>query len=69
MEIVMFEEQLLAQMPDSFKEMERESMEDRYPYEERPQIILEDEASRRFCTFSLLKAQKLSENQLSLIHI
>lgn len=64
MEIVMSEEQLLAQMPDSFKEMERESMEDRYPYEERPQIILEDEASRRFCTFSLLKAQKLSENQL-----
>lgn len=64
MEIVMFEEQLLVQLPDTFREMERERMESRYPFEERPQIILEDEAAGRFCTFSLLTTQKLSENQL-----
>ena len=64
MEIVMFEEQLLVQVPDSFKEMNKDRMENRYPYEEKPQIILEDGEANRFCTFSLIASQKLSANQL-----
>lgn len=64
MELVMFEEQLLVQLPDTFREMEKSRIDDMYPYEEKPQIIMEDEATHRFCTFSQLLSQRLTENQL-----
>ena len=64
MELVMFEEQLLVQLPDSFTEKEKSRIDGMYPYEEKPQIILEDESTHRFCTFSQILSQKLTENQL-----
>ena len=64
MERLMFEEQLLANIPDSFQDMEPDKIGLMYPYEERPQIILEDKETDRVCTFSLLERQELPEGQI-----
>ncbi|WP_313186951.1 hypothetical protein [Lacrimispora sp.] len=56
---LLFDGRLAAGIPDSFQAMESGRAELMYPYVDRPQIILEDADTRRFCTFSLLKGQKL----------
>lgn len=61
--MTLFEEQLYVELPDSYKEMAEEKATGIYPYEEKPQMIFEDEEMHRFCTFSLLKAQKLAVSQ------
>lgn len=63
MEMLMFEEQLLADIPDSFQEMEKVKIDMMYPYDTKPQIILEDK-EHRFCTFSLLENQILTDSQV-----
>lgn len=61
--MLMFEEQLLVDIPDSFQEMEKIKIDMLYPYDEKPQIILEDK-EHRFCTFSLLENQILTDSQV-----
>lgn len=61
---LLFDGRLAVRIPDSFQEMESNRAEFMYPYEQRPQIILEDGDTHRFCTFSLLKEQKLAAIQV-----
>lgn len=61
--MLMFEEQFLVDIPDSFQEMEKVKIDMMYPYDEKPQIILEDK-EHRFCTFSLLENQILTDSQV-----
>lgn len=62
--MVIFEEQLQVEIPDSFQGMEKDKVDGMYPYDKKPQIILEDGDTHRFCTFSLLESQALSDNQV-----
>jgi len=62
-----FDGRLAVQMPDTFQAMETNKAELMYPYEQRPQIILEDGETHRFCTFSLLKEQKLAAIQVEYV--
>jgi hypothetical protein len=64
---LLFECQLAVGLPDSFQVMDSGRAKLMYPYENRPQIILEDAATRRFCTFSLLKEQKLAGIQVEYV--
>lgn len=59
----LFDGKLLIEIPDSFQEAEGEKAANMFPYEERPQIILEEKGTSRFCTFSLLEKQSLTKNQ------
>ncbi|MDE6847451.1 MAG: hypothetical protein K2J99_17025 [Lachnospiraceae bacterium] len=61
--MIMFEEQLSVIVPDSFHEMALNRVNDMYPYEEKPQVILEDENRHRFCTFSLFEDRELVDTQ------
>ena len=63
-ELLLFDGRLKTRVPGVFREMEAEKAELIYPYENRPQIILEDEEAGRLCTFSLLKGQKLTVEQV-----
>lgn len=60
---VLFDGKLLIEIPDSFQAAEDEKAAGMFPYEERPQIILEEKGASRFCTFSLLENQSLTKNQ------
>ncbi len=62
--MMLFEEQLNVDISDSFQKMERDKADEMYPYDKKPQIILEDGGTHRFCTFSLLEAQPLIDNQV-----
>lgn len=62
-----FDGRLAVRLPDSFQVMETKKAELMYPYEQRPQIILEDGYAHRFCTFSLLKEQKLAAIQVEYV--
>lgn len=61
--MVIFEEQLFVELPDSFHEMALERIKNIYPYDEKPQIIWEDKNTNRFCTFSLFKERGLTGAQ------
>lgn len=61
--MMFFDEQLYVEIPDIYEEMEKDRIATMYPYEKKPQIIMEDKESNRFCTFSLLDAQKLASDQ------
>lgn len=68
--MLLFEEQLSVDIPNSFQDMERISIDEMYPCEEKPQIILEDKETNRFCTFSLLDNHTLIDLQLEYaIHV
>ena len=60
----LFNERLLVDIPEAYQVMDIKKAEMMYPYEKRPQIMLEDKAGARLCTFSLLKEQRLSKNQV-----
>lgn len=62
-----FDGRLAVQLPVSFQAMETNRAGLMYPYEQRPQIILEDGEAHRFCTFSLLKEQKLAAIQVEYV--
>lgn len=62
-EMLIFEERLLVDIPDSFQEMEKNRASMMYPYDQKPQVILEDGLMHRFCTFSLLESQGLKDTQ------
>lgn len=64
---LLFDGRLAVGLPDSFRTMESGRAELMYPYEDRPQIILEEADTRRFCTFSLLKEQKLAGIQVEYV--
>lgn len=59
-----FDGRLLVYVPGAYQRMDAEKAEMMYPYADRPQIILEDEGTCRWCTFSLLKEQRLSRWQI-----
>lgn len=59
-----FEKRLLVKIPASFQELEPETIEQMFPYEDRPQLILGNYDSSIFCTFSLLKEQRLASAQV-----
>lgn len=61
---LLFGGRLAVRLMEPFKEMDAKKAEAMYPYEARPMIILDDEASSRFCTFSLLKNQGLAGAQI-----
>lgn len=63
----LFDGRLAVMLPDSFQTMEGDREQLMYPYEDRPQIILEDADTCRFCTFSLLKEQKLAGIQVEYV--
>lgn len=60
----LFNNLLSVFLPNSFELMESEKSELMYPSEDRPQFIYEDTKMNRFCTFSLLKDQKLTSLQV-----
>lgn len=60
----LFNNLLSVFLPNSFESMESEKIELMYPSEDRPQFIYEDTKKNRFCTFSLLKDQKLTSLQV-----
>lgn len=62
--MLLFEEQLNVDISDSFQEMEKDKADWMYPYDKKPQVILEDGSTHRFCTFSLLEAQSLTDDQV-----
>jgi hypothetical protein len=61
---ILFNNLLSVFLPNSFESMESEKVELMYPSEDRPQFIYEDAKTNRFCTFSLLKDQKLTNLQV-----
>lgn len=61
---VLFDNLLSVSLPNSFEAMESGKVEFMYPNEDRPQFIYEDRKTNRFCTFSLLKDQKLTNLQV-----
>lgn len=61
---LLFDRRLLVELPDSFQSMDKDKIELMYPYDDKPQIILEDKDTSEFCTFSLLKEQKLAGTQV-----
>lgn len=68
--MLLFEDQLSVDIPNSFRDMEEKSIGEMYPYEKKPQIILADEETYRFCTFSLLDNRTLIELQVEYaIHV
>lgn len=67
--MLLFDEKLYVDMPDSYQEMSQTRVDLLYPYEERPQIILESMQTGSFCTFSLFEDQGLMNGQMeSAIH-
>lgn len=61
---VLFDNLLSVSLPNSFEAMDSGKVEFMYPNEDRPQLIYEDRETNRFCTFSLLKDQKLTNLQV-----
>lgn len=61
---LLFDNRLLVELPDSFQNMDKDKIEAMYPYDDKPQIVLEDKDTSEFCTFSLLKEQKLAGTQV-----
>jgi hypothetical protein len=61
---VLFNNLLSVFLPNSFEAMESGKVEFMYPSEDRPQFIYEDRETNRFCTFSLLTDQKLTNLQV-----
>ncbi len=61
---LLFDDRLMVYIPESYEIMDEEKARMIYPYENRPQVILEDENISRWCTFSLLKEQGLSNGQI-----
>lgn len=59
-----FDNRLIAAIPDGFQEADDRYAAELYPYEDRPQIIMANDAGDRFCTFSLIEEQKLSSAQI-----
>ena len=64
---LLFDGRLAVGIPNFFRMMDSGRAELMYPYEDRPQIILEDTDTCRFCTFSLLKEQKLAGIQVEYV--
>ncbi len=60
---LLFGDRLQVYLPGAYQAMDAEKAGMFYPYENRPQVILEDEETGRWCTFSLLKDQGLSRGQ------
>lgn len=60
----LFDDKVLVQIPDCYQGMEEDKIEAMFPYEDRPQVILSNPDSTRFCTFSYLKEQKLTHSQI-----
>ncbi len=59
-----YDGRLLVYLPETYQRMDIERAKLMYPYADRPQIILEDGGACRWCTFSLLKEQRLSKRQI-----
>lgn len=66
-DLLLFDERLVVMLPESYQKMQKERIALMYPYEDRPQIILEDKKTARFCTFSLLKEQRLAGSQVEFV--
>lgn len=62
-----FQARLLVCLPHSFQQMEQDSIDRMYPYDDKPQVILEEKGRFRFCTFSLLKEQGLADFQVEYV--
>lgn len=63
-QMILFNNLLTLSLPSSFELMNSEKIELMFPNEDRPQYIYEDIKANRFCTFSLLMDQKLSNFQV-----
>lgn len=57
--VLLFDKRLEVCIPNSFSKMNNDKVEMMFPYAERPQVILEEKDTSRFCTFSLLEKQSL----------
>lgn len=60
----LFNNQLSVKLPADFHELDTETIQSLFPYEDRPEIILGADDILRFCTFSLLQEQKLNSFQV-----
>lgn len=64
---LLFDGELAVSIPASYQTMEEEKALAMFPYEERPQLMLEERGTSRFCTFSLLQDQALADNQVNCV--
>lgn len=67
--MLLFDEQLYVDMPESYQEMSQDRIDALYPYEVKQEIILERAQTGSFCTFSLFEDQGILDSQVeSAIH-
>lgn len=62
--MLLFEEQLYVDMPESYQEMSQDRIDALYPYEVKQEIILENTQTGSFCTFSLFEDQGIMDSQV-----
>ena len=62
--MLLFEEQLYVDMPESYQEMSQDRIDALYPYEVKQEIILENSQTGSFCTFSLFEDQGIMDSQV-----
>ncbi len=62
--MLLFDEQLYVNMPESFQEMSQDRIDALYPYEVKQEIILESAQTGSFCTFSLFEDQGIMDSQV-----
>jgi len=63
-QMLLFDEQLYVNMPESFQEMSQDRIDALYPYEVKQEIILESTQTGSFCTFSLFEDQGIMDSQV-----
>ncbi len=62
--MLLFEKQLYVDIPESYQEMSQDRVDALYPYEVKPEIILENAQTGSFCTFSLFEDQGIMDSQV-----
>lgn len=62
--MLLFDEQLYVNMPESYQEMSLDRIDALYPYEMKQEIILESVQTGSFCTFSLFEDQGIMDSQV-----
>lgn len=62
--MLLFDEQLYVNMPESFQEMSQDRIDALFPYEVKQEIMLENVLTGSFCTFSLFEDQGIMDSQV-----
>lgn len=62
--MLLFDEQLYVNMPESYQEMSQDRIDTLYPYDVKQEIMLENVQTGSFCTFSLFEDQGIMDSQV-----